>query len=55
MDTLSGDEELGPLLEAVRITEGHFGQWGTTAGIVDDILGEAANVTSKFVQPKLDI
>lgn len=40
MDALSGDEELGPLLEAVRVTEGHFGQGSSTAGVMDDILRE---------------
>lgn len=39
VDPLSGDEQLGPLLEAVRVAEGHFGQWSTAAGVVDDVLG----------------
>lgn len=38
MDTLSSDEELCPLLEAVWVTEGNLGQGGATAGVVDDIL-----------------
>ena len=38
VDALSSDEQLCPLLEAVRVTEGHFGQGSTTAGVMDDIL-----------------
>lgn len=38
VDALSSDEELCPLLEAVWVTEGDFGQGSTTAGVVDNIL-----------------
>lgn len=40
MDALSSDEELGPLLEAVWVTEGHFGQGSATARVMDNILTE---------------
>lgn len=40
VDALSSDEELRPLLEAVWVTEGHFGQGSTTARIMDNILSE---------------
>lgn len=38
MDALSSYEELRPLLETVWVTEGHFGQGSTTAGVMDNIL-----------------
>lgn len=38
VNALCGDEELCPLLEPVRVTEGHFGQGGATAGVVDNVL-----------------
>lgn len=38
VDALSSDEELRSLLEAVRVTEGHFGQGSATAGVMNDIL-----------------
>lgn len=38
VDALSSDEEFRPLLEAVRVPEGHFGQGSTTAGVMDNIL-----------------
>lgn len=38
MDALSCDEEFCPLLEAVWVTEGHFGQGSTTARVVDYVL-----------------
>lgn len=38
MDALGGNEELRPLLEPVWVTEDHFGQGGTTARVVDNVL-----------------
>lgn len=38
MDALGSNEELRPLLEPVWVTEGHFGQGGTTARVVDNVL-----------------
>lgn len=38
VDALGSNEELRPLLEPVWVTEGHFGQGGTTARVVDNVL-----------------
>lgn len=41
---LVGDEGLGVELEAVGVTEDDLGQGGTTAGVVDDLLHDTANI-----------
>lgn len=38
VDALGSNKQLRPLLEAVRVTEGHLGQGGATAGVMDDVL-----------------
>jgi len=45
VDTLGGDEGLGPELVAVGVAEHDTGEGRTTAGIVDDLLDKAANVS----------
>ena len=42
---LVGDEGLGDLLEAVRVTEADLGQRSTTTGVVDDLLHHTTNVS----------
>lgn len=48
VDALCSDEQLRPLLEAVRITESHFGQGSAATGVVDNVLwiGPERNVCS---------
>lgn len=41
---LVGDEGLGVLLELVGVTEDDLGQGGTTAGVVDDVLHDTADI-----------
>ena len=41
---LVGDEGLGVELEAVRVTEDDLGEGSTTAGVVDDLLHDTANI-----------
>jgi len=41
---LVGDEGLGVQLEAVRVAERHSGEGGATAGVVDDVFDDAAEV-----------
>lgn len=40
VDALSSDEQLGPFLEPVRVTEGHLGKWSSTAGVMNDVLNK---------------
>lgn len=42
---LVGDESLGDLLEAVRVTEADLGQRSTTTRVVNDLLHHTANVS----------
>ena len=36
--------------EAVGVTELHFGQWCTSAGIVDYVCNDASNITMLFCE-----
>lgn len=42
---LVGDESLGDILVLVRAAEGDLGERSTTAGVVDDLSHDAANVS----------
>lgn len=40
MDTLSSNEQLGPFLKPVRVTERYLGKGSTSARIMNDVLWE---------------
>ena len=42
---LVGDERLGDILEAVRVTEGNLGKGSAAASVVDDLFHNTANIT----------
>lgn len=42
VDAFSCNEQFGPLLEAVWVTENHLSQGSSTAGVVNNVLEEKA-------------
>ena len=47
---LVGDERFCMKFEAVRVTELHFGQWCTSAGIVNDVFDDTSDVAMLFCE-----
>jgi len=51
--SFNGDKILSSLLVSVRISEDNLSKWGSSAGIVNDVLDDSLNVSKQEVSNRI--